>query len=163
MEWRRAGRAACPPGPAGLSTRLVELLGRHRLVTLVSPDPALRRRVVREVGEQRAGALPGGTWWLAAHPSTGDLRRLLSGLGLQPAMLVLEDAHLQPRAARALMTEVLDRPGALHLLLSSLHPLGHAGELVLQADDSLRLDSVWPAAPAQTDLPVRLRWRSRMR
>jgi hypothetical protein len=69
---------------------------------------------------------------------------------------VLEDVHLQPRAATALVTSALAPSDTLRLLLTSWHPLGLADEVSLRIEADLH-----HCEPSSPDWPGRLRWRPR--
>lgn len=151
--------ATAPTGtalPAGLPpSGLGAMLLAHRLVTLVHANPNTRQQQARQAGQQLAPRLAGGIWWLPRCPPATERDRLLRRLGPEPALLVLEDGHLQPRVTLAHIDAVLGASGALRLLVTSVHPLGHPQEQLARAEAA-------QAAPEANDTPPgHLRWQSR--
>lgn len=141
--------AGSPPGS------LAALLLSHRLVTLVDGNPNTRQQQALQAGQQLAARLPGGSWWLPHCPPAAERDRLLRRLGPQPALLVLEDGHLQPRATQAHIEAVLSASDASRLLVTSVHALGHPLEQVAHARTP-------QAARHPNGLrPPHLRWQSR--
>lgn len=148
-----ASGSSLTAGP--LASGLGMLLLAHRLVTLVHACPNIRQQQARQAASQLASQLAGGVWWLPHCTPATERNRLLRRLAQQPALLVLEDGHLQPRATLAHVGAVLGAFAALRLLVTSLNPLGHPLERLTQAE------------PAQAEmstsgaLPRYLRWQSR--
>lgn len=136
--------------------RVLHGLGRQRAVTLVCPHAPTRAGLARQVAHRLGTRLPGGSWWLPPDAGTASLQLLLNRLGQRPALLVLEDVHLQPRAAQGLVDSALAQSATLRLLMTSMRALGHGNELSMQIEADLH-----HCEPSSPDWPGRLRWRPR--
>ena len=164
-EWPDGDDAGTPAGSVGASLnaeadepvlRVLQCLGRQRVVTLVCPHAPTRAGLARGAAQRLGTRLPGSSWWLPPDADAATLEPLLGRLGQRPALLVLEDVHLHARAAAALAASALAQTGTLRLLLTSLHPLGLADEVSLQIEADLH-----HCEPGSPDWPGRLRWRPR--
>lgn len=152
------------PAGAGLPTaaaeesvaRVLHCLGRQRAVTLVCPHAPTRTGLARHVARRFGTRLPGSSWWLPPDAGTASLQHLLNRLGQRPALLVVEDVHLQPGAALGLVDSALAQSATLRMLMTSMRPLGHGHEVSMQIEADLH-----HCEPNSPDWPGRLRWRPR--
>src|SRR6185312_14342122 len=153
---------------------VTELLGRHRLVTLVGPGGAGKTRLAAETAVRVLDQFPGGTWLAELAPITDAAQvpqAILGAIGLaeslrreQPgqadalsllvdqladrrALIVLDNCeHLVEAAART-AAELLARCPQLRILGTSREPLAITGEALA------------PVAPASRWTPTRsVRW-----
>jgi predicted ATPase len=160
MEGGRAMRRApgdgrIRPMPSGLSTfvgrdaelaRLADLVGGHRMVTVVGPGGMGKTRLADELGAQLAERFAGGVrkCELSQLPPRHDvaievagplgfpsLESLLVGLAGTPSLLVLDNCEHVAAAVARLCERLLAALPALHLLATSREALGVDGEQVL--------------------------------
>jgi DNA-binding SARP family transcriptional activator/predicted ATPase len=127
--------------------RVVELVRRHRLVTLLGVGGVGKSRLANEIGRAVAGEHPGGVWWvdLAAMPTKGSvLGHVLAAMELstagtpedvlvarlrgRPALLVLDNCeHARERVA-AFVLRVTSLDAGVRILATSRVPIDVRGE-----------------------------------
>ncbi|MEU4339482.1 BTAD domain-containing putative transcriptional regulator [Micromonospora lupini] len=144
-----------------------ELIGDHRLTTLIGPGGSGKTRLATETARTLLGDLSDGVWLveLAAVGAEGDVAQAtLAGLGLRDALLgeapgaeptdrviaavrdramllVLDNCEHVIESAATFAHRVLGECRRLRIIATSREPLGITGE------------SLWPVAPLV--LPVR--------
>ncbi|NMO53872.1 AfsR/SARP family transcriptional regulator [Actinoplanes sp. TBRC 11911] len=149
-----------------------ELVGEHRLVTLVGPGGSGKTRLATETARTLLGDLPDGAWLveLAAIGADGDVAQsTLAGLGLREALLggapnadptdrliaairereallILDNCEHVIESAAAFAQRVLGECRRLRILATSREPLGITGE-ALWLVEPLAL----PEAPAEIE------------
>jgi predicted ATPase len=168
----RAGNLRTPLtsflGRADDLARVADLLGRHRLVTLVGPGGAGKTRLATTA----ATGLPDGAWLVELAPVTDPadvptavlaalglreqrtvdrsaprldtVGRLVDTLSRAATVLVLDNCEHVVDAAARLADDLLGRCPALRVLATSREPLGVFGEAIvpvppLDADTAVRL------------------------
>ncbi|WP_231956804.1 MULTISPECIES: adenylate/guanylate cyclase domain-containing protein [unclassified Actinoplanes] len=128
---------------------LAELVGRHRLVSVVGPGGAGKTRLSLAVGEQVVDAYPGGVWTIDAVSAAGGLpAALVAALGLRPEpgrqaietvleqcgerrmLVILQTCDAAPGLTAALAHRLLSRCPRMDVLTTGRAPLGLAGETV---------------------------------
>lgn len=127
---------------------LVELLGRHRLVTLVGPGGCGKTRLAARVAEQMLGTHPDGVWWVELDIVTDPVRVPeavlgaigLDGKGIDPltritgyladrrALLVLDNCEHVVGAAAVLLKRLLVACPQVAGVATSREPLRVDGE-----------------------------------
>jgi predicted ATPase len=140
-----------------------ELVGGHRLTTLIGPGGSGKTRLAAETARTLLGDLPDGAWLveLAAIGAGGDVADValstLAGLGLRDALLgapnaepagrliaairdreallILDNCEHVIESAAAFAHRVLGECRRLRILTTSREPLGITGE------------ALWPVAP----------------
>jgi predicted ATPase/DNA-binding SARP family transcriptional activator len=131
-----------------------ELIGEHRLTTLIGPGGSGKTRLATETARTLLGDLPDGVWLveLAAIGADGDVAQAtLAGLGLRDALLgaapsadpvdgliaairereallILDNCEHVIEQAAALADRVLGECRRLRILATSREPLGITGE-----------------------------------
>ena len=129
---------------------LGDLLGRHRLVTLVGPGGTGKTRLAIEAAGDAAEAFPDGVWWLDLAPVSDPglvPRAVMTAIGLdgthvdpvtriagflteRRGMLVIDNCEHVLDAAGALVSAVLAACPRVTTLATSREALGIAGEVV---------------------------------
>ncbi|HEX9354121.1 MAG TPA: BTAD domain-containing putative transcriptional regulator [Streptosporangiaceae bacterium] len=131
-----------------------ELIGEHRLTTLIGPGGAGKTRLATETARTLLGDLPDGAWLveLAAIGADGDVpQATLAGLGLRDALLggapnaepmdrliaaireraallILDNCEHVIESAASFAHRVLGECQRLRILATSREPLGITGE-----------------------------------
>ncbi len=131
-----------------------ELIGGHRLTTLIGPGGSGKTRLATETARTLLGDLPDGAWLveLAAIGADGDVAQsVLAGLGLRDALLgeapnaeptdrlvaairdreallILDNCEHVIESAAAFAHRVLGECRRLRILTTSREPLGITGE-----------------------------------
>ena len=131
-----------------------ELIGGHRLTTLIGPGGSGKTRLATETARRLVGDLPDGAWLveLAAIGADGDVAQsALAGLGLRDALLgeapnaeptdrlvaairdreallILDNCEHVIESAAAFAHRVLGECRRLRILTTSREPLGITGE-----------------------------------
>jgi predicted ATPase/DNA-binding SARP family transcriptional activator len=131
-----------------------ELIGEHRLTTLIGPGGSGKTRLATETARTLLGDLPDGVWLveLAAIGTDGDVAQAaLAGLGLRDALLgtapnadpldgliaairereallILDNCEHVIESAAAFADRVLGECRRLRILATSREPLGITGE-----------------------------------
>ncbi len=147
-----------------------ELVGEHRLVTLIGPGGSGKTRLATETARTLVDALPDGAWLieLAAIGAEGDVAQAtLTGLGLRDALLgaspntelvdrliaavrerevllVLDNCEHLIESAATFAHRLLGECRRLRILATSREPLGITGE------------ALWPVEPLAIDPAVEL-------
>jgi predicted ATPase/DNA-binding SARP family transcriptional activator len=137
-----------------------ELIGEHRLTTLIGPGGSGKTRLATETARTLLGDLPDGVWLveLAAIGADGDVAQAaLDGLGLRDALLgtaasadptggliaaireretllILDNCEHVIEAAAAFADRVLGECRRLRILATSREPLGITGEALWQVE-----------------------------
>ncbi len=135
-----------------------ELIGEHRLTTLIGPGGSGKTRLATETARTLLGDLPDGAWLveLAAIGTDGDVARAtLAGLGLRDgllgatpsadpadgliaairereALLILDNCEHVVESAAEFADRVLGECRRLRILATSREPLGITGEALWQ-------------------------------
>ncbi|MFU8872935.1 BTAD domain-containing putative transcriptional regulator [Micromonospora sp. SL4-19] len=135
-------------------TAVRELIGAHRLTTLIGPGGSGKTRLATETARTLIGDLPDGVWLveLAAIGADGDVAQAtLTGLGLRDALLgaapsadladgliaavrereallILDNCEHVIEAAARFADRVLGECRRLRILATSREPLGITGE-----------------------------------
>jgi predicted ATPase/DNA-binding SARP family transcriptional activator len=141
-------------------TAVRELIGEHRLTTLIGPGGSGKTRLATETARTLLGDLPDGAWLveLAAIGADGDVgQAALAGLGLRDALLgsapsadpvdgfiaavrereallILDNCEHVIEAAAAFADRVLGECRKLRILATSREPLGITGEALWQVE-----------------------------
>ncbi|GLY03309.1 adenylate/guanylate cyclase domain-containing protein [Actinoplanes sp. NBRC 101535] len=140
------------------TTELAELVGHHRLVTVVGPGGSGKTRLAHAVAEQLLPAYPGGVWTIdAAAAAKGLPHALVAALGLRPEpgrpvidtvieqcaerrmLVVLQTCDAAPGLTATLAHRLLSRCRRMDVLATARAPMGLPGETVW------RLPSLAPA------------------
>jgi predicted ATPase len=137
-----------------------ELIGEHRLTTLIGPGGSGKTRLATETARTLLGDLPDGVWLveLAAIGGDGDVAQAtLAGLGLRDALLgatpsgdpvdgliaairereallILDNCEHVIESAAAFADRVLGECRRLRILATSREPLGITGEALWQVE-----------------------------
>jgi predicted ATPase/DNA-binding SARP family transcriptional activator len=137
-----------------------ELIGEHRLTTLIGPGGSGKTRLAIETARTLLGDLPDGVWLveLAAIGADGDVAQAtLAGLGLRDgllaaapsadpvdglvaairereALLILDNCEHVIESAAAFADRVLGECRRLRILATSREPLGITGEALWQVE-----------------------------
>jgi predicted ATPase/DNA-binding SARP family transcriptional activator len=141
-----------------------ELIGEHRLTTLIGPGGSGKTRLATETARTLLGDLPDGVWLveLAAIGADGDVAQAtLDGLGLRDgllgmtpsaspgagpvdsliaairereALLILDNCEHVIESAAAFADRVLGECRRLRILATSREPLGITGEALWQVE-----------------------------
>jgi predicted ATPase/DNA-binding SARP family transcriptional activator len=137
-----------------------QLIGQHRLTTLIGPGGSGKTRLATETARTLLGDLPDGVWLveLAAIGADGDLAQAtLDGLGLRDALLgatpnadpvdgliaaireremllILDNCEHVIELAAAFADRVLGEGRRLRILATSREPLGITGEALWQVE-----------------------------
>jgi predicted ATPase/DNA-binding SARP family transcriptional activator len=137
-----------------------ELIGAHRLTTLIGPGGSGKTRLATETARTLLRDLPDGAWLveLAAIGANGDVARAaLAGLGLRDsllgetpnadpvdgliaamrereALLILDNCEHVIESAAAFADRVLGECRRLRILATSREPLGITGEALWQVE-----------------------------
>jgi predicted ATPase len=126
--------------------QLAELLGAHRLVSVVGPGGIGKTRLSHEAGAPLGARFPGGIHRaelaqlsarhdvaseVAGALGAASLEALILRLGDAPALLVLDNCEHLLGAVASLCRRLLAEAPALHLLATSRERLGVDGEQVL--------------------------------
>ncbi len=137
-----------------------ELIGEHRLTTLIGPGGSGKTRLATETARTLLGDLPDGVWLveLAAIGADGDVAQAaLAGLGLRDALLgatpsadpvdgliaairereallILDNCEHVIESAAAFADRVLGECRRLRILATSREPLGITGEALWQVE-----------------------------
>jgi predicted ATPase/DNA-binding SARP family transcriptional activator len=140
-----------------------ELIGEHRLTTLIGPGGSGKTRLATETARTLLGDLPDGVWLaelaaLGADGSDGDVAQAtLTGLGLRDALLgttpnpdpvdgliaamrereallILDNCEHVIESAAAFADRVLGECRRLRILATSREPLGITGEALWQVE-----------------------------
>jgi predicted ATPase/DNA-binding SARP family transcriptional activator len=137
-----------------------ELIGEHRLATLIGPGGSGKTRLATETARTLVGDLPDGVWLveLAAIGAGGDVAQAaLAGLGLRDALLgatpnadpvdgliaairereallILDNCEHVIESAAAFAGRVLGECRRLRILATSREPLGITGEALWQVE-----------------------------
>jgi predicted ATPase/DNA-binding winged helix-turn-helix (wHTH) protein len=143
---------------------LQQLQEARAWITLVGPAGIGKTRLAQAAAQRRADAFPGGAWWVDLALLT-DVQQVVSAiavaLGLRcdaapdlvpalgdrlaaaPTLLVLDNAEHLAAGLAGLLARLMQRAGALQLLLTSQEPVHAPGEqlfrvgpLALPADDT---------------------------
>ncbi|GIG64105.1 BTAD domain-containing putative transcriptional regulator [Phytomonospora endophytica] len=138
-----------------------ELIGEHRLTTLIGPGGSGKTRLATETGRTLLGDLPDGAWLVELAPIGPDddvaqatiaalgLRdallgdatnaepadRLVAAIRERDALLILDNCEHVIETAAAFAHRVLGECRRLRILATSREPLGITGE------------ALWPVAP----------------
>ena len=130
-------------GRADELNQIGELLGSHRLVTLVGPGGAGKTRLALEAAERAQAAYPDGCWLIELAPiadpvhveaaaatalGLDDPNHLDNYLADRQALIVLDNCEHLLDAAAALSTRLLRAGHAVRVLATSREGLGVAGE-----------------------------------
>ena len=147
-----------------------ELIGEHRLTTLIGPGGSGKTRLATETARTLLDGLPDGVWLveLAAIGAGGDVAQAaLAGLGLRDALLgsspsadpvdgfvaairdrevllILDNCEHVIESAAAFADRVLGECRRLRILATSREPLGITGEALWQVEP-LALPGASPA------------------
>ncbi|TDU87548.1 putative ATPase [Kribbella voronezhensis] len=131
-----------------------ELIGGHRLTTLIGPGGAGKTRLATETGQTLHGELPDGVWLVELAPigadgdvaqatlaalglrdallsDTSDLQptdRAIAALREREALLILDNCEHVIESAAAFAHRVLGECPRLRILATSREPLGITGE-----------------------------------
>ncbi|MFC4005230.1 BTAD domain-containing putative transcriptional regulator [Prauserella oleivorans] len=142
-------------------TRLAELVGEHRLTTLIGPGGSGKTRLATETARTLLAGLPDGAWLveLAAVGADGDIAqatlaalklrdallgdapdaepidRLIAAIRERELLLILDNCEHVIESAAAFAHRVLGECRRLRILATSREPLGITGE------------ALWPVAP----------------
>ena len=154
-----------------------ELIGEHRLTTLIGPGGSGKTRLATETARTLLDGLPDGVWLveLAAIGAGGDVAQAaLAGLGLRDALLgsspsadpvdgfvaairdreallILDNCEHVIESAAAFADRVLGECRRLRILATSREPLGITGEALWQVEP-LALPNAGPgASPADIE------------
>src|SRR5580658_3536707 len=140
-----------------------ELIGEHRLTTLIGPGGSGKTRLATETARTLLGDLPDGAWLvelaaLGADSTDGDVAQAaLAGLGLRDALLgttpnadpadgliaamreraallILDNCEHVIESAAAFADRVLGECRRLRILATSREPLGITGEALWQVE-----------------------------
>jgi predicted ATPase/DNA-binding SARP family transcriptional activator len=148
-----------------------ELIGEHRLTTLIGPGGSGKTRLATETARTLLDGLPDGIWLveLAAIGAGGDVAQAaLAGLGLRDALLgsspsadpvdgfvaairdretllILDNCEHVIESAAVFADRVLGECRRLRILASSREPLGITGEALWQVEP-LALPNAGPGA-----------------
>jgi DNA-binding SARP family transcriptional activator len=150
-----------------------ELIGEHRLTTLIGPGGSGKTRLATETARTLLGDLPDGVWLveLAAIGADGDVAQAtLAALGLRDgllgaapsadpvdgliaairerdALLILDNCEHVIESAAAFADRVLGECRRLRILATSREPLGITGEALWQVEPLALPD----ASPGETE------------
>jgi predicted ATPase/DNA-binding SARP family transcriptional activator len=151
-----------------------ELIGEHRLTTLIGPGGSGKTRLATETARTLLGDLPDGAWLvelaaIGAGGSDGDVAQAtLAGLGLRDALLgttpnadpvdgliaairereallILDNCEHVIESAAAFADRVLGQCRRLRILATSREPLGITGEALWQVEP-LALPNAGPSS-----------------
>jgi predicted ATPase/DNA-binding SARP family transcriptional activator len=136
---RPAAASPTPPARSNLVVRLTsfvgrerelerigELLGRHRLLTLVGAGGAGKTRLANEVGDHAVGLVGDGVWLVELAPVAADAAiapAILASLGLREVQMLGTRSTVAAADAMAHLLEVLADKDALLVLDNCEHLL----------------------------------------
>jgi predicted ATPase/class 3 adenylate cyclase len=131
------------------SAEIIDLLGRHRTVTIAGPGGSGKTRLALAVAERLLPAYGDGVWTIdAGGAATGLAPAMAAALGVRTEpgrpvldtlldhcagrrmLILLQTCEIAPAACAGLVRRLLAACPGLDVLVTSRSPLGTAGEVV---------------------------------